>query len=341
MKAVARLVVCTIILTGCSDRQGSELSEKVAARANEPIVTIAGKTLTGAMLDRRVAMMDALKRHKEPKISPKRAGQYREKLAKSYPKAYVANELIAELARREQVELTAERIAEYEKMAFKRLRARGDKTYADLKKAIGEYASELDDQVRGEALHGALMDVLATKYSKEIPDSYVDYTIKSIKDYNAKMALTNALIYAQATNVWNQLKAGADFAEMAIKYSTIPDERESKGEWGTVDVRQLQDEPGIAEWGRKLQVGEISPPFEGDNGLMIMRLDTRDDKMSEFGISRIFFELPQFYEVGTREGIVRDAKRRNAQSTFQQKLTELEKELKPVYHQENKKGKSK
>ena len=338
---LAFLILLSGFLSGCGDSpaQSAKPASKAAASGADAVLVRVGKhELRRGDLLRRVAMMGALQEYRNPRLSKAKLGKYRESLSKSFPGVFVQTAVLEDYAAAEKLTVTKEMVGEFEKNAFKRLKLKNDKTlksYADLRKKIGEYGPELDAQVRAEALRQAVYNHFLELYPTNIPDSYVDDQLRRFESYNRSATLTNALIYAKATNVWEQLKKGADFGEMAVKYSDLEDERESKGEWGTLDRRQLNEDPEILAWGLKLKPGEFSPPIEGDNGLMIMRLDERDEKCTEFAVTRIFFQLPQFYEPAPREEIKKAAYDKYGRELFVRKIAELEKAAKPEYFQVN------
>ena len=334
MKFFVELSLLSVLLVGCGKQDsGVTPSSAVSQKQGDdaPIVTLGSHVLTRGAMMRRVAMMGALQKYRFPKVTAEQAGKYRERLTKGCPYAFVQEKVLEDYAAKEKVSVSKELIAEFEASAFKKFRTKKDKSYADVRRHLGEYGSELDAQVRAEALRQAIRFHFLELWPTNIPDSYVDDQMKRFKSYNQSAVLTNALVYARATNVWEQLKKGAKFEDMASKYSEIDDERESKGTWGTLDRRQLGDDPEILKWGQKLKVGEFSPPIEADNGLMIMRLDSRDDGATEFGVSRIFFQLPEFLNPAPPEEIKKAAYDKYARELFARKVAELEAAAKPVY----------
>lgn len=337
MKSINLIFLLLVFLSGCGkDDSASSASSStggVQARPGDdtPIVKVGSHVLTRGEMMRRVAMMGALQKYRYPKVTAEQAGKYRERLTKSYPQAYVQEKVLEDYAAKEKITVSKELISEFEASAFKRLKTKKDKSYADVRKKLGEHGGELDAQVRAEALRKAVRLHFLELWPTNIPDSYVEDQLKRFKTYNQSATLTNALVYAKATNVWEQLKKGAKFEDLAAKYSDIGDERESKGEWGTLDRRQLNEDPEILKWSMKLKVGEFSPPIEGDNGLMIMRLDSRDEAASEFGVSRIFFQLPEFLKPAPNEDIKKAAYEKYARELFERKFAELEKAANPEY----------
>ena len=115
--------------------------------------------------------------------------------------------------------------------------------------------------------------------------------------YNERAAATNALIFAQATNICRQLASGLSFEAAVNQYSTDEGEAEG-GEWGDFNIDDFKDEPQLKAVVASLKPGDISEPVEGDGGLMIVKLnDYVKDVNGEtrLSLSRIFLHLPEFY----------------------------------------------
>ena len=148
----------------------------------------------------------------------------------------------------------------------------------------------------------------------EKPD--VDAIVKRVKDYNKIAIATNALIWAKATNIWNRIKAGENFAVLADEFSE--DEGQvAGGDWGTFRYGDLANDNGLDKTVAAMHVGEVSAPIEADNGLNILLLKdvvngdgesigngARDGDV-RYELSRIFFHLPEIYEIPSRDEAAR------------------------------------
>lgn len=76
--------------------------------------------------------------------------------------------------------------------------------------------------------------------------------------------------YNLADSVYEALKAGADFSEIAAKFSVSPS-RELKGYIGKIDIKHYAKE--ISEVLAKLEIGEITKPLKfGDSYIIFKRL---------------------------------------------------------------------
>ncbi len=74
---------------------------------------------------------------------------------------------------------------------------------------------------------------------------------------------------AEAESVYRQIEDGADFADMAERYSQDATAK-SGGDLGWFEAKQLVDTLAAAV--AKLKVGEVSPPVEGPGGIHIVKL---------------------------------------------------------------------
>ncbi len=89
--------------------------------------------------------------------------------------------------------------------------------------------------------------------------------LPSEEDQKAKLAL--------ADSIYNQLQSGADFAELARKYSDDAGSRDSSGELGWYGADNLL--PAFQEAIQGLEVGQISRPVNSDFGYHIVKLEER------------------------------------------------------------------
>ena len=305
--------------------------------SNEPVVTVGSHVLTDEMIKSRVALVEALKLRKAPNMKPEERGRFRTMMAKTYPQFFVADVVQADYAAKEGLVVPEDRIATNRQVVFRAYRKRGEKTYDDMLKALGDSAGELEQQVRSEALSATVKEHFLKLYPTNIPPSYADEQVAEMERQNREMQVTNAFLFAQATNVWRRLQKGEDFVKLAEEYTQIVTEKSDAGYWGEFDVDQLDHEPKVVRFGRTAKPGDFSPPMEADNGLMILRLDSREKNemgATQFRFSRIFFLLPEFYLPAPKDAILRAAQRRYEEELYARKLTELVKAANPVYRTE-------
>ena len=151
----------------------------------------------------------------------------------------------------------------------------------------------LKDIARREILCAKVKKILERDIDVDIPISEFEQAKSRFAAFSKMVAATNALIYAHATNVWKEICGGMDFAEAASRYSEDVDGTSCK--WGSFPPMAFASEPDLLQIVQKLHVGEVSPPVQGDNGLLIVRLkgvDTASPTIS-YDLERIFFKLPE------------------------------------------------
>ena len=89
-----------------------------------------------------------------------------------------------------------------------------------------------------------------------------------------------------------EARAGADFGELAAKYSEREDEKgarvaeKTKGQYldenGKPRLYLISDmQPAIADAIKNLKAGQVSEPIKTDEGYMVLRVNTREDAFNE------------------------------------------------------------
>lgn len=285
------------------------------------IVSVNGHELTEQALCRKVEMMVKLRMMNNPKVSAQELDRHRQKLRSSYEQLFTRNVLIGDFAAKNKIEISDEITARFHASAVKSCSKSGAKTWEALCEKLGGYAPEFTEQVEEEMRQCAVREWLAKENPTNLPPDFAAQQIEKIKEFNRTADATNALIFARATNVWQRLVKGADFGEMVQKFTEVDTERADRGEWGTLDWKQIQSDPYLYEYAKKLKPGEFSPPIEADGGLMIARIDEKKD--DDCKISRIFFRLPMFAAMQTEEQILKAVRTRHALTLFNAKMAEL------------------
>ena len=172
-------------------------------------------------------------------------------------------------------------------------------TVDDLKYMLRENAGYVDRRIAEHARHIVVTNHIATAHPVVVTDKMVTERLASITKGNQEAAQTNALIFAQATNVWKKILGGKMTLEAAAtKYSQ--DAYIDEGcEWGTFSLDQIADDPNLLMLLPTLKPCSITPPIESDNGLAIIRLDEMSEDKKNYTFSRIFFQLPMFFDEET------------------------------------------
>ena len=320
---LAVLLVFWGLLSGCSENLSHD----------EAVVSVADKVLTVREVNRRAANIAALYAHKTGKSD---AGEkVRAVFSKGYAKFWVEDTVLGVAAEKAGVVPSTNAIAECRRNAYLNFRAKGDRSYEDLMKLSGFHRELWEAQVWSEALRPAMRDYWAREFPTNLPPSYADDIIRKINEENAVFAISNRLQWAKATNVWEKLKAGADFGKTARAHSELEEEAADEGDWAVVDAKFLSDEPKLLKWLKAAKPGEFSPPIAADNGVMIARLNRLEEE-DGFNISRIFFHLASILPPAGKDEIVAEAERAYAEKLFIRKLAEAVKNANPIYFEDNK-----
>ena len=316
-KAILIVALAALFACGCSDNGGAR---------GRSVLEVNGVKLTKAELNGYVEMMVKIRSLYNGNLNDRDKGELRKQFADGFADVFINNTLVAGYAKSEKVSVSPALRKQYQAKALGNFKAFKIMSYKALGKRLGKDGmAYFDKMVEAEALEEAVKRHLAELTPTNLTPEEVSNAQKNIAEYNAMMTKTNALIQARAKMVWERLKEGAKFEDMAAEYSEIESEREDKGEWGTLDINQFKDDVNVFDWAQKLKVGEFTPPIEGDNGLMIMRLDSKDAAKGEYTFSRIFFMLPMFAEKMSDKEILQEVRSRHKDSLLAAKLEELRK----------------
>ena len=299
------------------------------AREERLVVSVNGRKLTEPMLEKRVELMLTLQRAAKPKLSALDAGKLKKQLESTYPQLFISNSLLEEFAATSGIQVAKSVLTNFQARAVRHCRGFKAKDWAGLQTELGAYAGEFDGLVMAEARREAVRDWLVMANPTNLPPDYAAKKHLELIDFNRRIDATNVWIFAHATNVWKKIVAGADFGDMAAKYSDLPVEREERGEWATLDWKQIKPDEELYKWAKKLAPGEISPPIEADGGIMIARIDEKGDE--ECKISRIFFKQAVNVVIMSEDEIVKFEKMRYARKLFARKMAELQAAADIVY----------
>ena len=328
----ALICLLLLLIVGCSDGQ---MASSKHSNPNALVISVDGRSLTRKQLADRVEMMLKFRTLQNSDMKVTEINRARKSLSATYSKFFVEHAIWANYAAANKVEVDEKILNRIKKRAAAGVLKGKNAKYGALRAKFGSLANVLDEHVRMMALTASAKKYLCDSNPTNFPADYAPNMIKRIAEYNARMALTNALIYAQATNCWKEIKAGADFGDMVKKYSTVDLERDNGGEWGTLGLQQLEMDEQLHAFAKENEVGAISPPLEGDNGLMILRIDNRKD--NDFELSRIFFRLPLFNTVLTEEQILKNAQEKYNSALVSKTFRKLKKRAKIIRPMKKKK----
>lgn len=338
------IVLAVLALAGCSDSNQADVApasspaDKSATGEksvrDRVVVTVNGRELHLTNLNERVEMLVKVSTIANPKMALSDIPKLRKRLRAALPKMFVREVAFEEFVKNEKIKIDEAAIEKAKKTFLSGFGGR--MTYDSLRRKVGSLAAAMDEFVRIQATELAVRQRIIEKNPMNLPANYAKEQIERSKAYNAEMALTNALVFARATNVWEKLKAGADFKQAAHQFSEVPREAEDGGDWGTLGLQQLEPDEDLVNWAQKLQPGEFSPPIEGDNGLMILKMDSK--KGEDYKLSRIYFKLPMFRDIVDEDTLVKMKQQQHERTVLAREITALVKAAKVVKPKSNKKA---
>ena len=299
------LVLSLFVAVGCHEKR-------------DYIVSVNGHQLTREMVDRKVAMMEAVYMKANPDASVKKVRQQVAKLRKSYRKVFESDCILADYLAAQGVQIPAKKVEEFRNRSIRPFKI---KKWDDMMGFLGDKAADFDEHVMVEARWSCAYDHMVSLEPTNVTQEVIDFELKRVADFNKRADITNAVAHAHATNAWNRLKAGESFETVASEMSELKYERKDKGKWANLDWQQMECDPPLLKYARQLKPGEYSPPIEADNGLMILRVDKKDDK--ECHMSRIFFHLPNYCRVPTADELTQRIKKEHADRVFKKTYAKL------------------
>lgn len=313
MRCVHRVFYSALLgfaVWGCSREQAP----------SDVVASVCGQVLTVSEIESRAQNIVLLFAHKRGSTNglDRLASTFRA----GYSAYWVEDTVLAAAAREAGVEPGTNELARCRRQAFANFRTKKDRSYNDLLKLEGLNRRYWDEQVRAEALRTTMETYWAEQEPTNLPPDYAEQQVRQMEQWNLKMAETNRLQFAKATNVWQRICRGMDFPSAAKEFSEIEEERADAGEWAVVDAKFLSDEPALLAWLKAAKPGDISPPIAADNGIMIARLDSLEQDEG-YAVSRIFFRLGRILDPAPKDEIVAAAKKKHAQDLFKRKLSEL------------------
>ena len=334
MRIVFSLAVLTLcLLSGCFPEDGEKTAKKKTRfdpanfstyRADDKLVEIGTNSLTKSDIERLVNLRIRILRFSLP---PSQRDGMVSKAAVQVPilanavDTYRAQTALLQWAATNGVTAGEEDLRTCERNFMLNCRSTERDFNAFLRSFSKEEAKTARERVRIEALMEKVRERVITERRDEIKPLDASLFIARITNYNHSAQMTNELVWARATNLWNQARNGADFAKLADENSedeTVHD----GGEWGAFRIGDLVNDGDLDKVVANMAVGEISAPLEADNALNIIKLRAVTDAMgkdvtraernseSRYDLARIMLKLPEIYEVPTLEEAKASLKRK-------------------------------
>ena len=338
MKKIFAAILVAGILAGCGERDAGGSSNALPEQTpvegatydglkdTDAVIIVDGTPITKGELERSVALRVILQSNRRKSaIDDQERARIERTIRSQAPAGLVQMAAIEGYALKNGLAPSNESLAKYRERAFKMYRKAPQKGYDDLKASLpAELQEVLDSQIAMEALVAAIEEAEYEKSPLEIPEELVEERISTAERYNEIAQATNALVFARATNVWEEIRAGGDFAQIAEKYTEDDDGKGCGGEWGLFELGQLAGDDEVVRLLKEMKPGDFSPPIEGDNGLMIMKLmNVTDTEPQRYEISRVFFQLPEFLEIPTAETVMAEEMKEYRAKLLNERIRDL------------------
>ena len=216
-------------------------------------------------------------------------------------------------------------------------------TYGSGSKTAAEMYSKMDPVESSAIKHLFELDLLSQSYisaalSTQMVVSAVEVSnhVARTIAYNQRMSLTNALIYAQASNVLARARAGADFSELADEFSQ-DEEKEPGGDLGFCEADDFAlESPTYWENIVCLKSGEITDVMESDAGIEIVKfLGEKEDVYGDGShiarhLARIVWHTAIIFDEDEKL-IRKEMEKERKNDVIKAAVTELQKKAKLVY----------
>lgn len=220
--------------------------------------------------------------------------------------------LIRQYAKKNGISATEGEFDTYVNLLLPKMRRRG-KTLQSVAAELGKEEGRLFvSYVEDDALAQPLRNHFDTEHSLDITDEDINAVSNRIVRYQERATASNSFERAVLEKAVEAVRAGEDFAKVARKVSSTPNEGE---DWGEYLLEELSDNPKLAAWVRDARLNDVSGILELDDGLSVVKVidlrledvpEGQDDDVRRFvwrlaRISRPYFETT---EDMTREEIV-------------------------------------
>lgn len=285
----------------------------VGCHPKDALVIADGRILTAAARDQEIELRLALFKLANPAATYSDEARFKQTLLTTAEAHFIEETGLLRVAAEKGFSATAAEAT----ARLRRISPKVDSLPQDLRSAAESVAMR-------EILCEKTVRALETNVSIQVSAEEVSSLARQVAEYARIVEATNNLIHARATNIWRQLCKGADFHALANAY-TEDQNGCTNGEWGSFPLSALSDSPSLRSLVERLKVGEITPPVEGDGGLLIVRLKRLDAETSPacYDLERIFLRLPEDPPPHDRESIAKSLAEEKRKKSLSEKLREI------------------
>lgn len=299
------ILMAGVALAGCWNTEKSVRYEDLYGRA--VLVSVGGEELIKAKLERDVALRVALEAERNKKLTVAKADKLKKALYGSAIENFIQKTTYRSIAKELGVFAGVEELARVRAQFLKRY-SRG--RVSDWEKFASRFdkslLSGLEQDLAFEALKAKVDDALVKRYTTVPSEAELKEIQRKQKAYNERAAKENAAIYQNASNLWRRIVADRStnaFEKAVAEYATGHEHMTTDGAWGAFTLQAFTGDEQLFRLVPTLKVGDVTPPVEGDNGLVILKLVSAEPRVTEpprkdmyYTFSKIFFELPEFFE---------------------------------------------
>ena len=267
---------CLLSSGGCRKKQekplmpGLIVADKQVALADmapsDIIVSVNGQALTRQAYEDGLDLYTTLFTFRSSAANQMTINAYRSNRGATSILEYVPKQLILQEGRRLGIRLSPEALTAAEQETWKKTAPR--RAGEDFVTVLGAKASQFKQHVaEDEYVKATRKALFADRLA--VSDEEVDAAMKRRADWNEVYVESNRVVMARGEEIVRELRAGSDFAEMAMRVSQHGPE--DGKEWGEF-TREEIDDPKLREVAFQLPVGGISDPIDTEHGLIIIRV---------------------------------------------------------------------
>lgn len=276
------IIFIAFIFCGCAPatkkNQNLVVGNKSIAQmaSNDEIVRVNGKALTRGEYDELVDLKERLFKIQHPNLGSGAVSRLKKHFVESVLSEFVIRQLLVQDAhRKKHIPTTdaAKAIRRDTCIALKVDEARLDEKLMELGPARLVLEKVIHENMVIFSLRHALY-----KDKLEVTEADVAARISQIQAVYERAEATNQLVMAKGRDLYKQLKEGADFFDMAEKFSEAKDS--PAGVWGEFVKGQIENAQ-VLDAATHLPVGSVAEPLETDEGLFIIKVLYRSDDFNK------------------------------------------------------------
>lgn len=302
MKVFSALSIVTVMcLAGVS----------LAHETNRVLVTVNGTAFTVAEADLGVDLRMKLFARSQVKSNvfglkqdqaqfEQSKNQYRQTLMEGAVGGFVRTCVLKHYATANGLEVQKESLKKRLESTAQRFKYRD---YGEMKKDLTDKEScYFERTIRDDLLCELAEHAMKKSIDASVSEEDLNEAFDRLRQINETAWATNRLVWLRATNIYNQVKSGKlDFQAAVTKYSE-QDPKEADGFFTRLPVADiLKNDEKIGEYMvlKKPKVGDVFPPLQGDNGVVICRFADQERDQCELHV--VYLRLAQDWKIPTRD----------------------------------------